>query len=207
MSRGKFITFESCEGGGKSTQIKKLVEKIKSTGIEVIQTREPGGTEFGELVRNLLQTTEYAAPMDSLAELHLFYAARAQLCGELIEPTLRRGDYVVSDRYYDSTTAYQGFGRQIHLDKILKMNESFSVPDLTLILDIDPVVGLQRVGSRGEALTRIEKEELDFHYRVREGYHFIANKFPERAVLINAEQTPEKVAEDVWNVYLDRLNL
>lgn len=207
MSRGLFITFESCEGGGKSTQIKELVNRIKGNGIEVVQTREPGGTQLGEEIRDVLQNRQYNHSMDGLAELHLFCAARAQLCYQTINPALEKGNFVVSDRYYDSTTAYQGFGRGIHLDKILKMNESFSVPDLTLILDIDPVVGLQRVGSRGEALTRIEKEELDFHYRVRDGYHFIANKFPERAVLINAEQTLEKVTEDIWAVYLDRLDL
>ena len=204
---GKFITFESCEGGGKSTQIARLAKNFEDLKIPYIRTREPGGTPISEDIRNILQTNVYSEKMSNFTELFLFYAARSQVCKNLISPLLNDGKYVLSDRYYDSTTAYQGFGRNGNTDLILELNKLFPSPDLTILLDIDPAIGLERVFGRGEEKTRIEREELEFHKRVREGYHFIADKFPERVAVINAEQNQDLVAENIWDYVSKKFNL
>jgi dTMP kinase len=192
-----FITFEGPEGGGKSTQIKLLAWWLRAQGCDVLTTREPGGTRIGDGVRSLLLNPEHVE-MQPQAEILLYSAARAQLVGEVIRPQLARGGVVLCDRYADSTLAYQGYGRQLNLDA-LRMITSFAtgglVPDLTICLDLPVLDGLQRKRANASAASddwnRIEREELEFHERVRAGYLELARMDSERWWVVDARQSVE----------------
>lgn len=203
---GKFITFEGPEGSGKSTQIRLLVEKLETEGLTVLCTREPGGTATGEAIRNILQHDSAGEPLDERAELLLFTASRAQLMDRVILPALERGEWVVCDRFIDSTMAYQGFARGMDIETLDRIND-FAInnhkPDLTLLLDLDVELGFQRLEERysngkGSA-DRFEREARDFHFRVREGYYKLAKREPGRFRRVDADQSIDAVAASVWN--------
>lgn len=205
--RGKFITLEGPEGSGKSTQAKKLIQRLAERGIEAIYTREPGGTMLGEAIRNILQHNQAGETPCERAELLLFEASRNQLVEKVIRPNLEKGIWVICDRFMDSTTAYQGYGRGLPVEEIQAINR-FTVnglsPDLTLLLDLDVATGFERIAqrhlARGESADRFEQEERSFHERVRAGYLKLAQKEPKRFRVVNAAQQSDAVASDVWNI-------
>ena len=203
-ARGKFITFEGGEGCGKSTQIRLLKAALESEGLEVVQTREPGGTPLAETIRGLVKNEFSDAPCDR-TEVLLFLAARAQLVSNVIEPALAAGKWVISDRFSDSTLAYQGYGRGLPLDDLRLMN-GFACgglkPDLTFLLDVEPEVSRERMHARenstGVAADRIEKAGDEFHARLREGFATLAAAEPDRIAVIDANGSESDVQEAVW---------
>ena len=186
--KGKFITFEGIEGAGKSTQSKLLVEYLNNHGVEAIYTREPGGCPEAEEIRNLLINGS-VDKWDATTELLLMYSSRKIHTEKKIKPLLEKGVVVVSDRYFDSTTAYQGYGYNFDLEKIEKVKkivlDDFK-PDTTIILDLNVLKGLERANKRGDA-NRFESMKIEFHMRVRNGFKKIAEAEPERCTLINVE--------------------
>ncbi|MDD3276237.1 MAG: dTMP kinase [Kiritimatiellales bacterium] len=205
--RGKFITLEGPEGSGKSTQAKMIIRRLAERGIEAITTREPGGTALGEEIRNILQHNQAGEAPCERAELLLFEASRNQLVEKVIRPHLEKGIWVICDRFMDSTTAYQGYGRGLPVQAV-KAIHYFTVdgvvPDLTLLLDIEVSTGFERIAQRylalGESADRFEQEERSFHEKVRAGYLKLANEEPERFRVINAAQEPEAVSSNIWKV-------
>ncbi len=197
---------EGPEGSGKSTQAKTLIQRLAERGIEAVYTREPGGTALGEAIRNILQHNQAGESPCERAELLLFEASRNQLVEKVIRPNLEKGIWVICDRFMDSTTAYQGYGRGLPVEEIQSINR-FTVnglsPDLTLLLDLDVAAGFERIAqrylARGESADRFEQEERSFHERVRAGYLKLAGQAPERFRIINAAQQSDTVASDIWN--------
>ena len=198
MQRGYFITIEGCEGAGKSTAIKFIEEHLKSRGVSLLITREPGGTEIAEDIRKILlpKASHYHEEMCPITELLLYFASRAQHLARSIIPALERGQWVLCDRFTDSSYAYQGIGRGIseatvaQLEKIVHGNLQ---PDFTLLLDLDPKIGLERIHQTGRDLDRIEVENLDFFKRVRESYLKRAKNAHKRFRIIDASRTPTEV--------------
>ncbi|MGH7369986.1 MAG: dTMP kinase [Candidatus Methylomirabilaceae bacterium] len=206
--RGLFITFEGGEGSGKTTQLRLLARRLRAIPGEVIETRDPGGTTIGKEIRTLLLSRE-SAPMSEAAELFLYEASRAQLVREVIGPALARGAMVLSDRFTDSTLAYQGYGRGLDLDLIKRLNQLSAAglrPDLTLLLDIDPSVGLDRfariTGTEAASRDRIEQEPLGFHQRTRGGYLALARQEPERIRVIDARLSMGEIEAAVWEEFV-----
>lgn len=204
MDRGKFITFEGGEGCGKSTQVKRLKDALGKVGIKVLLTREPGGTWLSEQIRTLIKDQMTDPPCDR-SELLLFLAARAQLVKNVIRPALEAGKWVLSDRFSDSTLAYQGYGRGLPLDDLRRMNDFACEglkPDLTLLLDVDPEVSRARMRSREAATNttadRMERAGEEFHARLRTGFAALAKAEQDRIVTIDANGTPDEVWELVW---------
>jgi dTMP kinase len=204
-----FVTFEGPDGCGKSTQIARLAETLRREGCDVLATREPGGTLIGDQIRAVLHALDNDA-MRPTTEFLLYCASRAQLVNDVIRPHLDRGGVVLSDRYADSSLAYQGYGRGLNLDRvraILNFATGGLRPDLTLLLDVDAEEGLRRrKGGDGE-WNRLDREALDFHRRVREGYLALARADPERWVVIDAGRSVEKVQEDIRSEVLKRLGV
>ncbi|MCB1671766.1 MAG: dTMP kinase [Pseudomonadales bacterium] len=191
---GKFITIEGVEGVGKSTNIAFIRELLEQRGLELLVTREPGGTELAEQIRELL-LADHTEPVDPTAELLLMFAARAQHLHTRIEPALARGCWVLCDRFTDATYAYQGGGRQLDngtIQILEQLVQGALRPDLTIILDLDPETGLSRATQRGE-LDRFEKEKLEFFQRVRATYLQRAAAEPARCAVIDAGQPLEQV--------------
>lgn len=194
---GLFITFEGIEGSGKSTQVKLLTTYLKAKKLPYITTREPGGTPIAETIRKIL-LDPLCAEMLPETELLLYNASRAQHTGELILPALKTGKIVISDRYYDSTYAYQGAARSLNYDVIdaLTAFATFNTtPDLTVLLDLPANEGLARIGNR--ELDRLEQEDLRFHQKVREQFLFIAKKSPIRYLVIDAQKKPEEINREI----------
>lgn len=202
---GFFITLEGGEGAGKTTVLNALRDCLTQQGIEVISTREPGGTVAGEKIRQVLLSAELT--LFSETELLLMFAARAQLVRELIKPALARGAAVISDRFTDASFAYQGGGRGIEMGRIAELERWAAVikPDLTFLLDVSVQQGLQRARSRGAELDRIELEREDFFERVRATYLARAKLEPERFCVIDASQSPEQVVQAVTEKLQDWL--
>ena len=204
--RGKFITFEGGEGCGKSTQVKRLKEALERIGVEVVLTREPGGTVLSEEIRRLIKDQDDDPPCDR-SELLLFLAARAQLVRNVIRPALAAGKWVVSDRFSDSTKAYQGYGRGLPLDVIETVN-AFACeglrPDLTILLDVTPETSRARMrrreGATNTAADRIERAGDEFHARLRRGFAEMAAAEPERIKVVDANGGVEDVWEAVWKL-------
>lgn len=203
--RGLLVTLEGGEGSGKTTQCRRIVEYLRSAGREVLEAREPGGTEAGELVRDIL--LHRLSALNPRAELALYLASRAQLVDEVVRPALARGVDVVCDRFADSSSAYQGGGRGLGVDLVERMNEwatAETVPDLTFYFDVKPDEGLARRGRKG-ALDRMEREDLDFHAKVRAAYLEVAKRHPDRFRVIPTEGGEEDVWARVKAILDDRL--
>jgi dTMP kinase len=204
MKRGLFISFEGGEGAGKSTQAKLLSARLEGAGIPTLVTREPGGTALGEDIRGLILKDR---PQDPVTELLLFAAARAEHMTALIRPALDDGNWVISDRFMDSTRVYQGRLYSVE-PELIKTLERFTVapdfPDLTLILDLPPEAGLERTNSRG-TLSRYDAERIETHVALRQGFLEIAEAEPDRCVLIDGSLSPESVETAVWQAVSDRL--
>jgi dTMP kinase len=201
MKPGKFLTLEGTEGVGKSTNLAFVRDWLTSRNIQVVVTREPGGTPLAEQVRELL-LAKRDEPVDETAELLLIFAARAQHLAQVIKPALDKGIWVLSDRFTDATFAYQGGGRGLSKSVIQQLEQLVQAnlrPDLTLILDIDVKLGLSRASQRGE-LDRFESETLDFFERVRAAYRERAIANPTRYTIVDAGQTLEKVQQDIDRV-------
>ena len=206
---GRFITLEGGEGSGKSTQAKRLAAALKAKGIDVVITREPGGSPGAEEIRGLLV---HGAPgrWDALTETLLIYAARADHVGRVIGPALVADKWVISDRFTDSTYAYQGAGRGLPRETIRRIDsvvlDDFK-PDLTLMLDLDVETGLKRATSRGGAETRFENFDRDFHERLRQAFLDIAKRNPDRCSLIDAAKDEDAVAAAIWTAVARRFGL
>jgi dTMP kinase len=193
--RGWFITFEGPEGSGKTTQMRRLAPWLVDQGFDIVTTREPGGTPVGEQIRDILHDCANTE-MTSEAEILLYSASRAQHVGEVILPALESGKVVLCDRFFDSTYAYQGYGRGLSLPDLRAITEFATrglTPDLTLYLDVAPEIGLQRREASGEALNRLDREALAFHQRVRDGYLDLIKAEPERWRFVDATGTLEKI--------------
>ncbi len=207
MSAGKFITFEGTEGCGKSTQVKLLAERLTQAGHRVRVLREPGGTPIGEEIRHTLKHSEHNAAMTPEAELMMMNASRAQLVREIIRPALAAGEIVVCDRFYDSTIAYQGYGRGLDLAQVRAIID-FAVgetrPDLTLLLQVSPEVSAARLHARyaGQAAVRDRFEEADraFFKRAEQGFAAIAAADPGRVRVIDGGAAVEVVEAGIWAV-------
>jgi len=192
--RGKLITLEGIDNSGKSTQVKKVFSYLKRKGYPAILVREPGGTEISEKIRKIL-LSQKNHEMSPITELLLYQAARAQLVKEVILPALKRGEIVICDRFYDSTTAYQAYARGLDLNLIQKLNSFASsgiVPDLTIVMDLKPETALERARKTRKTPDRLEREKLRFHRQVRAGYLAIAKKEPVRVKVIDGHDSVEK---------------
>lgn len=201
-SNGKLISFEGSEGSGKSTQIARLADHFQKLKREVVATREPGGTEIGEQIRNIIVHNSKGDEMCAETELLLFAAARAQLVREVIAPALLRGAIVLSDRFLDSSTVYQGIARNLAPDPVNQINR-FAVgnvmPDLTIVIDVPTEVGLARIAQRASDLPdRMERENIQFYEKVREGYLLLAKQWPERVVVIDGSKSADVIEKRVW---------
>jgi dTMP kinase len=190
-----FVTFEGLDGSGKSTQAELLRARLEEDGLEVVATREPGGTELGEGIRDLVLHGGHVGPW---AEALLYVAARAQLVDDVIRPALERGASVICDRYVDSSVAYQGAGRELGLERVLDLNLAAVgglLPDRTFLLELDP----KEVSSRiRRHFDRLEREGDDFRARTAAGYRELAARFPERIVVLDATRPAEELAEEVY---------
>ena len=212
--RGVFITLEGIDGCGKSTQFKMLADALSNRGLEVVVTREPGGTVLGERMRAVLLSNE-SRNLAPAAELFLMAADRAQDVAEVIKPALEAGRVVISDRYADSTVAFQGYGRGLDLDIINDVNRLATgglTPDITILFDLDPRQAQERLDARitGETrfgfepgMTRFDEEKLDFHLRVRDGYLKLASTEPERFRVLDAAQPIDQTHRQVVALVLD----
>ncbi|MBN2602362.1 MAG: dTMP kinase [Candidatus Marinimicrobia bacterium] len=198
MKKGIFITFEGIDGSGKTTQITMLIRHLNEAGIPNQLFREPGGTEIGEKIRDILLDNDHDA-MQPITELLLYSASRYQLTKSQIIPALESGKVVICDRFYDSTTAYQGYGRGIDLDFIQRLNTAATdgfVPDKTFILDISLEERQMRLGNK--SLDRLEQETLEFHKRVRNGFLEMALNSPERFIVLDGNRNPEELSKEIW---------
>ena len=203
---GLFITFEGTEGSGKSTQIQLLGERLRGTGRSVRTLREPGRTPIGEEIRHTVKHSAHNAAMCAETELLLMNASRAQLVRELIRPALAAGEIVLCDRFYDSTIAYQAYGRQLDLEMVKAMID-FAVgetrPDLTLLMVVSEAVSVQRRKARQSTLPflrdRIEEADLEFFRRVAQGYQAVATAEPGRVRVIDGARSIESIAAEIWN--------
>ena len=202
--RGIFVSVEGVEGSGKSTQCGKLAETLRARGLDVVLTREPDGTSMGVQLRRLFEVD--GPPLTPLTQVFLFMAARQQHVAEVVRPAVSRGAVVLSDRYTDATMAYQGFGEGVDLDTIHDLNALATgglLPDLTLVLDLEPTLGMARI--RGRVLDAFERMDLAFHRRVREGYLEIARTEKRRVVVLDADQGEDALFAAIVAAVDDRL--
>jgi len=202
-SPGFLLSFEGSEGCGKSTQIRLLRERLEAAGRRVEVLREPGGTAAGEQIRHLLQHAQEGDGLCAETELLLFAASRAQIVREKIRPLLAAGTFVILDRFLDSTTVYQGHARGLPLDSVRAIN-AFAIggtlPDLTLLLDMDHATARERIARSGRALDRMESQPAEFFDKVRAGYLELARAEPQRIRILQAGQSPEAVHADIWSL-------
>jgi dTMP kinase len=206
---GKLISFEGSEGSGKSTQIARLAAHLQQTGREIVATREPGGTEIGEQIRNIVIHNSKGDEMCPETELLLYTAARAQVVREVIAPALARGAVVISDRFLDSSTVYQGIARNLAPGPVSEINR-FAVgevmPHLTIVIDVPTEVSLTRIRQRASDLPdRMERENIAFYTKVREGYLLLAQQWPARVIVLDGTQTPDAIEKTIWAEVQKRL--
>ena len=208
MKQGLFITLEGNEGSGKSTQMRLLAERLRNAGHSVVENQEPGGTSIGQQIRRILLDPS-SHDMDARTELLLMFASRAQAAAERIRPALAKGQIVVSDRFTDSSLAYQGAGRNLGFETVLALHRlalGDLFPDLTLCVDIDVQAGLERAHGRNRRASayssldesRLDLQDIEFHERVREAYHHLAASEPQRFKLIDARDSIDQVAARIW---------
>ncbi|KFL42310.1 thymidylate kinase [Lysinibacillus sp. BF-4] len=203
-----FITFEGPEGAGKTTILARIATRLKELG-EVLVTREPGGIKIAEKIRAVILDPEHVE-MDERTEALLYAAARSQHYFERVAPALQQHKIVLCDRFIDSSLAYQGYARGLGIKEVLKINQ-FAIgnimPDITILFDIEPAVGLARIAANDiREVNRLDKESLAFHEKVRAGYKEVAKMYPERTIVIDADDKIEVVEEKVWQALLARLN-
>lgn len=203
-----FITLEGPEGSGKTMQLPRLSDYLRQSGFDVLTTREPGGTAISEQIRTVLHNLENKE-MNPRTEILLFQASRAQLVEQVVRPHLDKGGIVISDRYADSTLAYQGYGHQVDIDA-LRVLVTFATgglkPDLTILLDVDVEIGLRRKELKGE-WNRLDAYNLEFHQRVRQGYRQLVHAEPGRWEVIDASQSPTQVQNEIRRVVTERLQI
>jgi dTMP kinase len=212
MDRGIFITFEGSEGCGKSTQIGELMRRLEGASLEVVLTREPGGTPVGEAIRQLLQYSPEAEGMTPESELLLFAASRAQLVREVVSPALGEGKVVIADRFLDSTTVYQGVARRLDGEVVGEINR-FAVgdcmPDVTILLDMDSETAHGRAtaqsGAEGQK-DRMESQPLSFYEDVRQGYLRLAEAESDRVCVLDATRSVEEISEEIWGILKERFD-
>ena len=206
MEFGKFITFEGIEGSGKTLQLSFLQEDFRRRGVQFVSTQQPGGTSFGQELRQILLRKD-GPERKPVAELLLYLADRYQHLKEVIEPALSEGQHVICDRYHDATLAYQGYARGVSFETVDRLARvlQLRIPDLTFVFDLEVEVGLERarrrnVVERSESWGRFEAEDLDFHRRVQEGYRLISQRAPERVFLIEASGSPTQIFDSVVQI-------
>jgi dTMP kinase len=204
-----FITLEGPEGSGKTSAIKIVKEQLEKEGYQIVMTREPGGTPISEQIRNVILDKSNTA-MDYRTEALLYAASRRQHLVEKVWPNVREGKLVICDRYLDSSLAYQGYARGLGVEDILNVNmyaTEGTFPDITLLFDLEPEVGLARINANSSReVNRLDLEKLDFHHRVRNGYLSLAKRFPDRFVIIDASKDLEEVASSALKAIKERLN-
>ena len=208
MRRLPFITFEGSEGCGKSTQVQRLAGHLDRLGIAYLLTREPGGTPIGETIRELLQFAPHNSSMTPETELLLFEASRSQLVRETIKPALERGTCVIADRFFDSTTVYQGAARNLDSEMVERLNVfavADCVPDITFVLDVDAATAEARM-QKPRRPDRMEQEPADFYERVRRGYRDLAKREPNRVVLIDGSADPDEIENQIWKILSSRFS-
>ncbi len=206
MPRLPFITFEGSEGCGKTTQAQRLAVRLERLGIPHLVTREPGGTPIGETIRELLQFSQHNSGMRPETELLLFAASRSQLVREVIKPALEHGLCVIADRFFDSTTAYQGAARKLDREMVERLNAFVvgdCVPDITFLLDVDAATAASRMQKPRKA-DRMEQQPADFYERVREAYRELAKRDPNRVVLIDGSRTADQIENEIWEMLCSR---
>lgn len=203
-----FITLEGPEGSGKTTAVEQAVKKLEEMGYQVVRTREPGGTPISEQIRNVI-LDKGNTMMDSRTEALLYAASRRQHLVEKVWPALKEGKIVVCDRYLDSSLAYQGGARGLGIDEVLNINlfaTENTWPDLTLLFDLNPEIGLARISANSEReVNRLDLEKLEFHNKVRNTFLDLAKRYPDRYVIIDAGKSREEVAKDTLDAILARL--
>ena len=203
-----FITLEGPEGSGKTTAVETAVNKLMEMGYQIVRTREPGGTPIAEQIRNVILDKNNTA-MDPRTEALLYAASRRQHLVEKVWPALKEGKIVICDRYLDSSLAYQGGARGLGVDNILNIKlfaTENTWPDLTLLFDIKPEIGLERIAKNANReVNRLDLEKIEFHNKVRQTFLDLSKRYPERFVVIDASQSREKVAEDTLQAILSRL--
>jgi dTMP kinase len=195
----KFITFEGCDGCGKTTVLKLVSEELSKRNIDFLLTREPGGSKIAEQIRNIILDKKNIEE-DSRTEALLYAASRRQHLTDVVLPALEKGKLVLSDRYIDSSLAYQGYARGIGIKEVMSIN-AFAInglmPDVTFFLDLTPEEGLKRIASRSRESDRLDKEKLAFHQKVYEGYKIIIKDDPKRFVIIDAKKTPDEETKEI----------
>ncbi|WP_410772377.1 dTMP kinase [Fontibacillus sp. BL9] len=200
--RALFITLEGGDGSGKTSVINELGRELEARGIRYISTREPGGIQIAESIREIILNPANTE-MDGRTEALLYAAARRQHIAEKVEPALAEGITVLCDRFVDSSLAYQGYARGLGIDEVLSINlfaTAGRFPDLTFYMDIEPEIGLSRIAAgQGREINRLDLEDLSFHHKVREGYGIVTNMYPERIHTVDASRTMQEVAADIRN--------
>ncbi|HJW39348.1 MAG TPA: dTMP kinase, partial [Candidatus Udaeobacter sp.] len=202
MPRLPFITFEGSEGCGKTTQVQRLAARLERLGISYLVTREPGGTPIGETIRELLQFAPHNSAMTPETELLLFEASRSQLVRETIKPALERGLCVIADRFFDSTTVYQGAARKLDREIVECLNAFVvgdCVPDITFVLDVDAATSASRMQKPRKA-DRMEQQPAEFYERVREAYRELVKREPNRVVLIHGSRNADQIENEIWEM-------
>ena len=208
LPRGRLITFEGGEGVGKSTQLRLLAEKLRSDGIKVLETREPGGSSGGEAIRNVLLDPSLKENWTPMSEALMHFAARADHMARVVEPALASGKWVLCDRFTDSTMAYQGIAQGLGtsvIEQLSALTLKGRKPDLTIVLDLDPEVGQRRVAERGEQASRYDMMEIAFHRRLREAFLMIVRSDPARCVVVESGHPVDLVADQISAIVSGRL--
>lgn len=209
LSMGLFISIEGPEGSGKTTVAKKITEKLLQEGYPVIYTREPGGVEIAEKIRDIILDVKNVN-LDAKSEALLYAASRRQHLVEKVEPALKRNEIIICDRFIDSSLAYQGHARKIGIDEVYAINMfaiGNTLPDLTILLDIDPEVGLQRINEqRSEEINRLDLEDIQFHKMVHEGYQIIKNKYRQRFTIVDGNQSKDEVFTTIYQIVKAKIN-
>lgn len=203
MKDNYFITFEGPEGAGKTSVLKMIAQRLKEEQLDVLMTREPGGIEIAEKIREVILNPAHTQ-MHERTEALLYAAARAQHFYEKVAPALAAGKHVLCDRFIDSSFAYQGYARGIGVDEVLSINEfaiGQKLPDVTIYFDVKPEIGLARIqANRADEINRLDAEGLTFHKKVQEGYKLAIERYPNRMRVVDASQPIEKVVDDVWMI-------
>ncbi len=207
MNKGLFISFEGCDGCGKTTALSNVLRRLEEKGIHPLVTREPGGSRIAEDIRNIILDKRNVEE-DARTEALLYAASRRQHLVEIVLPALKEGKIVISDRYIDSSLAYQGYARGIGIDEVLSIN-AFAIdnvyPDLTFFLDLSPEEGMKRMKERTRGSDRLDDEAFSFHEKVYEGYQIVNERFKDRIIKIDAKPSPDVIADEIVEDILKKL--